>query len=32
MYMLQYKNTCRHKTPLMQRVAAFLSGLIHSEA
>ena len=27
MYMLNYKNTCQRRTPLTQRVAAFLNGL-----
>lgn len=26
MYMLQYKNTCRHKLSLMQRIALFFNG------
>lgn len=29
MYMLNYKNTCQRKTPLTQRVAAFLNGLVN---
>lgn len=27
--MLNYKNTCRRKVPLTQRVAAFLNGLVN---
>ncbi len=27
MYMLNYKNTCRRRTPLMQRIAAFFSSM-----
>ena len=29
MYMLNYKNTCQRRTPLTQRVAAFLNGLVN---
>lgn len=26
MYMINYKNTCRRRVPLMRRIALFLSG------
>ncbi len=30
MYMINYKNTCRRKIPLMQRIAAFFNRLVNS--